>query len=157
MDSPLGILKIVGDQESIKMVSFVDSKGQESGGILPLHVRHAKKQLTEYFDGKRETFNLPLAPEGTDFQKEVWNALLDIPFGKTTTYAKQSVKLGDLKKIRAVGTANGKNPIAVIIPCHRVIGSDGNLTGYAGGLDKKEWLLKHEGSMPGMNQTALFE
>ncbi len=156
MDSPLGVVKIVGDQEAIKMVSFVEKKGQESGGILPLHVRHAKKQLGEYFDGKRKKFNLPLAPDGTAFQKEVWNALLEIPHGETSTYAKQSVKLGDIKKIRAVGTANGKNPIAVIIPCHRVIGTDGSLTGYAGGLDKKEWLLRHEESLPGMNQTTLF-
>ena len=156
MDSPLGPIKIVGDTTAIKMVSFVKEKGIESAGILPLHVRHCKKQLTEYFNGKRKDFNLPLEPDGTEFQKQVWDALLEIPHGATTTYAKQSVKLGDIKKIRAVGTANGKNPIAVIIPCHRVIGSDGSLTGYAGGLDKKAWLLKHEKSLPGMNQTTLF-
>ncbi len=156
MDSPLGLVKIVGDTTAIKMVSFVDDKGEESGGILPLHVRHCKKQLGEYFQGKRKEFNLPLAPEGTDFQKEAWDALLEIPFGDTSTYAKQAVRLGDIKKIRAVGGANGKNPIAVIIPCHRVIGSDGSLTGFASGIDKKEWLLKHENSLPGMNQTTLF-
>lgn len=156
MDSPLGKVKIVGDADAIKMVTFVDGEERPTEGVLPLTVRNCKKQLGEYFKGKRKEFNVPLAPEGTDFQKEVWKELLTIPFGVTTTYAKQSVKLGDIKKIRAVGTANGKNPIAIIIPCHRVIGSDGSLTGYAGGLDKKEWLLRHEKSMPGQNQTTLF-
>lgn len=156
MDSPLGKVKIVGDSDAIKMVSFVNNEERATDGVLPLVVRNCKKQLKEYFDGKRKEFNVPLAPEGTDFQKDVWKALLEIPFGKTSTYAKQSVKLGDIKKIRAVGTANGKNPIAVIIPCHRVIGTDGSLTGYAGGLDKKEWLLRHENSLPGQNQTSLF-
>ncbi len=156
MDSPMGKIKIVGDADAIKMVGFVDKEGESTDDILPLVVRNCKKQLNEYFKGKRKEFNLRLAPEGTDFQKEVWEALLDIPYGTTTTYAKQSVKLGDIKKIRAVGSANGKNPIAIIIPCHRVIGSDGSLTGYASGLQNKEWLLRHEKCMPGQNQTSLF-
>ena len=156
MDSPMGKIKIAGDANAIKLVQFVNGDERPTEGILPLVVRNCKKQLNEYFSGKRKEFNVPLAPEGTDFQKEVWQALLDIPFGKTSTYAKQSQALGDIKKIRAVGSANGKNPIAIIIPCHRVIGSDGSLTGYAGGLDKKEWLLTHEKSMPGQNQTSLF-
>lgn len=156
MDSPLGKIKIIGDVDAIKMVSFIDREERETEGVLPLTVRNCKKQLKEYFEGKRKEFNVPLAPEGTDFQKEVWGTLMNIPFGVTSTYAKQSVKLGDIKKIRAVGSANGKNPIAVIVPCHRVIGTDGSLTGYAGGLDKKEWLLRHEDSMPGQNQTSMF-
>lgn len=156
MDSPLGKIKIVGENDHIKRVSFVDGEERETDGPVPLVVRNCKKQLKEYFAGKRKEFNVPLDPDGTDFQKQVWEALLDIPFGKTSTYAKQSISLGDIKKIRAVGTANGKNPIAVIIPCHRVIGTDGSLTGYAGGLDKKEWLLRLEESMPGQNQTSLF-
>jgi methylated-DNA-[protein]-cysteine S-methyltransferase len=156
IDSPIGAIKIVGDSNAIKMVTFVPEMGEESEGIMPLVVRKCKKQLNEYFQGTRTQFNIPVAPEGTDFQREVWEALIKIPFGKTTTYSKQSIGLGDVKKIRAVGTANGKNPIAIIIPCHRVIGSDGSLTGYAGGLDKKEWLLKHENSLPGMTQTSLF-
>lgn len=156
MDSPLGPIKIAGDANAIKMITFVDEKGEEGSGVMPLVIRKCKKQLAEYFEGQRKQFNIPLAPEGTDFQQEVWKVLLDIPFGTTSTYAKQSIKLGDIKKIRAVGTANGKNPVAIIIPCHRVIGSDGSLTGYAGGLDKKEWLLRHEKSMPGMAQTSLF-
>lgn len=156
MDSPLGKIKIIGDADAIKMVSFINGEERETEGVLPLVVRKCKKQLKEYFEGKRTEFSVPLAPEGTDFQKGVWDVLIEIPFGKTSTYAKQSVKLGDIKKIRAVGSANGKNPIAVIIPCHRVIGTDGSLTGYASGLDKKEWLLRHENSMPGQNQTSMF-
>jgi methylated-DNA-[protein]-cysteine S-methyltransferase len=156
IDSPLGAVKIAGDSNAIKMVAFVAKKGEESEGVMPLVVRKCKKQLLEYFQGNRTQFTVPVAPEGTDFQREVWQELLKIPFGKTTTYSKQSISLGDIKKIRAVGSANGKNPIAIIIPCHRVIGTDGSLTGYAGGLDKKAWLLKHENSLPGMTQTSLF-
>ena len=157
MDSPLGPIKIIGDATAIKMVSFVDQIGEEGAGILPIQVRKCKKQLVEYFAGKRKEFTVPVDPEGTDFQKEVWSEFLKLPFGITSTYAKQAVKLGDIKKIRAAGTANGKNPIAIIIPCHRVIGTDGSLTGYASGLDKKEWLLRLENSLPNMNQTSMFE
>ena len=156
MDSPMGKIKIVGDASGIKMITFVDKLQDHDSGIIPQEVKKCQQQLTEYFKGQRKTFDVKLAPEGTDFQKEVWQALMDIPYGKTSTYAKQAVKLGDIKKIRAVGAANGKNPISIIIPCHRVIGSDGNLTGYAGGLERKAWLLKHEKSLPGMNQTTLF-
>jgi methylated-DNA-[protein]-cysteine S-methyltransferase len=157
MDSPLGPIKIIGDATAIKMVSFIEEIGKEGAGVLPIQVRKCKKQLAEYFAGKRKEFSVPVDPEGTDFQKEVWAELLKLPFGTTSTYAKQAVKLGDMKKIRAAGTANGKNPIAIIIPCHRVIGTDGSLTGYAGGLDKKEWLLRLENSLPNMNQTSMFE
>ena len=156
MDSPMGQIKIAGDADAIKLVQFVKGEERPTEGILPLVVRNCKKQLNEYFHGKRKEFNVPLAPEGTAFQKEVWASLLKIPFGETSTYLQQSVKLGGIKKIRAVGTANGKNPIIILIPCHRVIASDGSLTGYAGGLDKKEWLLRHEKSLPGQNQTNLF-
>jgi len=156
LDTPIGKLKIVGDQEAIKLVAFTDEEERSTDGIVPNVVRTCKFQLKEYFEGTRKVFEVPLAPEGTDFQKEVWTKLDEIPFGKTTTYALQARKLGDLKKIRAVGTANGKNPIAIIIPCHRVIGTDGSLTGYAGGLHRKEWLLKHEHSLPGFNQLNLF-
>ena len=156
MDSPLGKIKIIGDTSGIKMITFVDKLQDHDSGIIPQEVKKCQQQLTEYFKGQRKTFDVKLAPEGTDFQKEVWQELMDIPYGKTSTYAKQAVKLGDIKKIRAVGAANGKNPISIIIPCHRVIGSDGNLTGYAGGLERKAWLLKHEKSLPGMNQTTLF-
>ncbi len=154
--SPIGYLKIVGEEDAIKRVSFVEGEERSTEGKISMAMFHCLRQLEEYFEGKRETFDLPLSPEGTTFQKQVWDTLKEIPFGVTTSYAKQAKKLGDLKKIRAVGTANGKNPIAIIIPCHRVIGSNGSLTGYAGGLDKKEWLLKHERCLPGYNQLKLF-
>lgn len=156
LKTPLGQLKIVGDENQIKQVTFVEGDERSTDGNLPIPVMNCWRQLKDYFEGKRKDFDLPLAPEGTDFQKEVWKALEEIPFGETSTYANQAKKLGDIKKIRAVGTANGKNPIAIIIPCHRVIGTDGSLTGYAGGLDKKEWLLRHENSLPGQNQMQLF-
>jgi methylated-DNA-[protein]-cysteine S-methyltransferase len=103
-----------------------------------------KKQLDEYFTNKREIFDIPLDLKGTDFQKRVWSELLKIPYGKTISYKELSLKLGDVKSIRAVGAANGANPVSIIVPCHRVIGSDGSLTGYAGGLWRKQWLLEHE-------------
>ncbi|MNE36295.1 Methylated-DNA--protein-cysteine methyltransferase [compost metagenome] len=106
----------------------------------------AVRQLDEYFAGKRQKFDLRLAPRGTEFQREVWQALLDIPFGRTTCYAELAERIGRPKAMRAVGAANGANPIAVIIPCHRVIGRDGSLTGYGGGLERKELLLRLEGA-----------
>lgn len=104
-------------------------------------------QLDEYFAGTREQFDLPLRPRGTDFQQRVWTGLLQIPFGATSTYGGLAARLGDRQASRAVGLANGKNPISIIVPCHRVIGADGSLTGYGGGLDRKLWLLRHEGAL----------
>lgn len=101
-------------------------------------------QLEEYFEGKRVEFDLPLDLQGTDFQKRVWNELLTIPYGKTVSYKELSIRLGDVRAIRAVAAANGANPVSIIVPCHRVIGSDGSLTGYAGGLWRKRWLLDFE-------------
>lgn len=106
-----------------------------------------KRQLMEYFSGKRKAFDLPLAITGTGFQKKVWEELRHIPYGKTLSYLGLSRQIGNVKAIRAVGHANGQNPLAIIIPCHRVIGSDGSLTGYAGGLWRKKWLLEHEGAL----------
>ena len=103
--------------------------------------------MDEYFRKQRKVFELPLKPEGTDFQKKVWQALTQVPYGKTSTYKEIAERTGDLKAVRAVGGANRKNPIAIIIPCHRIIGSDNHLTGYAGGLWRKEWLLRHEGAL----------
>jgi methylated-DNA-[protein]-cysteine S-methyltransferase len=102
------------------------------------------KQLKEYFNKERSHFNLKLNPQGTEFQKKVWDALQSVEFGKTQTYQQMANSLGDPKVIRAAAAANGRNPIAIIIPCHRIIGSDGSLTGYAGGLHRKKWLLEHE-------------
>lgn len=104
-------------------------------------------QLDEYFERRRRVFELPLAPQGTAFQQRVWAALLEIPFGVTISYGELATRLGDPKASRAVGLANGRNPISLIVPCHRVIGANGNLTGYGGGLDRKEWLLRHEGAL----------
>ena len=110
-------------------------------------------QLQDYFDGKRKEFTFAINPIGSEFQKKVWQELLQIPFGKTCSYLDLSKKLGDVKAIRAVAAANGKNPLWIVIPCHRVIGSDGSLTGYAGGLWRKKWLLEHENPT---QQESLF-
>jgi methylated-DNA-[protein]-cysteine S-methyltransferase len=141
-NSPLGVIKISATDEAITSVLFTEELGNNDNHPL---LEQVVAQLDEYFRNKRITFDFPLAPEGTDFQKRVWNELVTIPFGETTTYLKMAKRLGDKKVIRAAASANGKNPIAIITPCHRVIGSDGKLTGYAGGLWRKEWLLKHEG------------
>lgn len=116
-------------------------------------IKNTVNQLTEYFKGNRTQFSLKLSPEGTEFQKRVWTQLQEIPFGKTTSYQKMANQLGNPKVIRAAASANGKNPISIIIPCHRVIGSDGSLTGYAGGLHRKKWLLDHENPV---KQQSLF-
>ena len=155
--SPLGITKIVGNENGIQLVSLLDENTathQETAqDALAECLVKAKQQLQEYFAGSRTTFNLTLAPQGTTFQQKVWKALLCIPFSSTRSYAAQSKALGNSKAIRAVAAANGKNPIAIIIPCHRVIGSDGSLTGYAGGLWRKKWLLAHENPL---KQQSLF-
>jgi methylated-DNA-[protein]-cysteine S-methyltransferase len=101
-------------------------------------------QLTEYFDGERQEFDLPLDPIGTEFQQAAWSALRTIPYGTTVSYGEQAARMGDRRKARAVGAANGRNPISIVVPCHRVVGSNGSLTGFAGGLDTKAWLLDHE-------------
>ncbi len=124
---------------------------EESSGIIEL----TKTQLSEYFEGKRNEFDIPLLLVGTDFQKKVWSALLEIPHGKTETYLSLSKKLGDEKAIRAVATANGANAISIIVPCHRIIGSDGNMIGYAGGLETKKKLLELENALI-KNQLSLF-
>lgn len=143
--SPVGILRLIADMDSLQEIVFVEnSSGTESSHPI---LRKTRKQLVEYFEGERTQFDLPVNPKGTDFQQRVWQVLLDIPYGKTITYLELSHQLGDPNAIRAVGKANGQNPIPIIIPCHRVIGSGGKLVGYSGGIDRKEWLLKHEGAL----------
>lgn len=142
INSPLGITKIVGDENGISVISIL-SQGQVSKTI-PKELKDAVAQLKEYFEGKRIDFDFKLNPKGTDFQQKVWQELLNIPFGKTMSYLDLSKKLGDVKAIRAVASANCKNPLWIVIPCHRVIGKDGSLTGYAGELWRKKWLLEHE-------------
>ncbi len=149
--TPLGITKIMGDENGISVISVSD-EGDISEQI-PAVLQEAVSQLMAYFEGKRTTFDFKLNPKGTEFQQKIWNGLLEIPFGKTMSYLELSKKLGDVKAIRAVASANGKNPLWIVIPCHRVIGTDGSLTGYAGGLWRKKWLLEHENPT---TQQSLF-
>ena len=145
-DSPIGVLEIKTDDDSLLSVFIVDKK-KRSSRIIPSIIREAYKQLNEYFEGKRTQFNLRILLEGTDFQKKVWNQLLNIPYGQIETYKGIAEKVGNMKASRAVGNANNKNKLLIIVPCHRVIGSDGNLNGYREGVEKKEWLINHERSI----------
>lgn len=141
--TPVGTCLIEGDALGISKIWVLDEEIVPTAEI-PAELTQAAAELEEYFAGNRQHFTFKMNPHGTDFQKKVWNALLEIPFGKTMSYNQLAVKLGDVKAIRAVASANGKNPLWVAVPCHRVIGSDGSLTGYAGGLWRKKWLLEHE-------------
>ena len=151
IQSPLGITKIVGDENGISIISIL-SQGEVSTKI-PKNLKECITQLREYFDGNRNHFDFKMNPQGTEFQQKVWQELLNIPFGKTMSYLDLSKKLGDVKAIRAVASANGRNPLWIVVPCHRVIGTDGSLTGYAGGLWRKKWLLEHESPS---KQQSLF-
>jgi len=152
INTPLGVAKISGDQDGISSVSILNSN-EVITDIIPEELQDCVYQLQEYFQRRRDSFNLKLNPQGTDFQKNIWRLLQTIPFGKTMSYLELSKQFGDVKAIRAVASANGKNPLWIIIPCHRVIGSDGSLTGYAGGLHRKQWLLEHESPY---KQQSLF-
>ena len=158
--TPIGIAKITGDNNGIQAITFItnnlDDEKPKSIGIaedIPECLRECVLQLKEYFKGERTNFNLLLNPQGTKFQKLVWLELCNIPYGKTISYLVQSKQIGDVKAVRAVAAANGKNPISIVIPCHRVIGSDGSLTGYAGGIWRKKWLLDYESPL---KQLLLF-
>ena len=150
--TPIGTAKIIGNKNGIQAVYVLD-EDIETSSEVPECLQDCVKQLEDYFKGKRNSFDLKLNPKGTVFQKKVWDELLNIPFNTTRTYLEQSKALGDVKAIRAVASANGKNPIWIIIPCHRVIGSDGSFTGYAGGIWRKKWLLAHENPV---KQQSLF-
>lgn len=143
LKTPIGVVVIRGSEKGIRSVTFTD-KSEVEIEQTPETLQACKNQLAAYFEGTQKEFSLLLDPEGTSFQKKVWKQLSNIGFGRTSSYKEQTEALGDLKAIRAVAGANAKNPIAIIIPCHRVIGSDGKLTGYAGGLWRKKWLLEHE-------------
>ena len=145
-ESPVGLLKIGGTEHYIGELTFVDDQEQLTHGLPGIsEVMHqCTEQLIEYFHGSRRRFDVPVHQEGTEFQKRVWNELLEIPFGKTISYMDMAKRLGDPKVIRAAASANGKNNIAIIFPCHRVIGSDKTLVGYSGGKSRKKWLLQHE-------------
>lgn len=152
-ETVLGTMVGGADDSGICLLEFFDSDFNSRKIHFPevknLFLEQLRKELDEYFDGTRKEFSLPLHPEGTDFQKSVWKELLKIPYGTTRSYSEQSNSLGVPKSIRAVANANALNKIAILIPCHRVIGSDGSLTGYAGGLKRKKWLLDHERSFSG--------
>ena len=150
--TPLGITTIKGDENGIAVIAIADEG--EISKVIPLVLQNAVTQLQEYFDGKRTHFDFQLNPVGTEFQQKVWKGLCEIPFGKTMSYFELAKQLGDVKAIRAVASANGKNPLWIVVPCHRVIGTDGSLTGYAGGLWRKKWLLEHENPSA---QQNLFE
>lgn len=142
--SPLGRINVTASNEAITSVLFVeDDSATPLNPSSPL-VEECARQLEAYFSGSLTQFDLPLAPAGTAFQQWVWEMLEQVPYGRTAAYGELAQRLGDANLTRAVGTANGSNPIAVIIPCHRIIGADGTLTGYAGGLWRKQWLLRHE-------------
>jgi len=143
MDSPVGVLMLGSDEWQLKSISFdAEDTGDES--YLPGILITAEKQLEEYFSGSRKVFDLPIDPEGTEFQKSVWEKVAGVSFGTTKSYVEIAREVKSENSSRAVGMANGKNPLPIIIPCHRIIGHNGKLTGYAGGLERKKWLLLHE-------------
>jgi len=144
--SPVGLLKIGGTDNYIAELGFVDNKEQVTHGEPGIsEVMHqCTEELIEFFNGKRRSFDIPVYQDGSAFQQRVWGELLNIPFGKTISYLELAKRLGDIKVVRAAASTTGKNKIAIIIPCHRVIGSDKSLVGYGGGLWRKKWLLQHE-------------
>ncbi|WP_059171650.1 methylated-DNA--[protein]-cysteine S-methyltransferase [Bacillus sp. FJAT-27445] len=153
-ESPIGIVEIIGTHEAITSILFSEECKKVNGlqDETPLVLRECYNQLDEYFKGNSFEFTFPYQVEGTDFQRTVWEALKEIPYAKTWSYKDIAVSIGNEKAIRAVGSANGKNKLSIIIPCHRVIGTNGTLTGYAGGLWRKEWLLQHERSFQNEKQ-----
>jgi methylated-DNA-[protein]-cysteine S-methyltransferase len=150
--SPVGELVIESKDDKITVVNFLKDSKREVN--ITAVIAQCIQELDEYFYKERKFFTVELDPAGSDFQKKVWNALLEIPYGKTVSYEDIAIRVGDVKTIRAVGLANGQNPIAIIVPCHRVIGKNGELVGYGGGIENKEWLLQHEGAI--LKQLSLF-
>jgi methylated-DNA-[protein]-cysteine S-methyltransferase len=144
-NSPIGWLALKASDKALLSIRFLETQPnnypQQENAIL----EQAKTELSEYFEGKRKAFSIPLDLDGTDFQQSVWQELTNIPFGQTINYGQLAHKLGDIKKVRAVGRANGQNPIPIVVPCHRVIGADNSLVGYGGGISRKRFLLQHEG------------
>ena len=152
MSTPVGELTLVASERGLRAVLWPNERpgrvqlGESTVGNATADavLAEAVRQLEEYFRGERRAFDLPLDPVGTEFQQQVWQVLRTIPYGQTISYGEQAARLGDKNKSRAVGAANGRNPISIIVPCHRVVGSTGKLTGFAAGVDTKDWLLRHE-------------
>lgn len=147
MPTPIGLLEVRANELGVTSIAFIEAPVASSPNELTTLVC---KQLKEYFNKQRTDFDFPLAASGTEFQHQVWNALVDVPYGETASYAAIANAIDNPKAVRAVGAANGKNPIAIVVPCHRVIGSNNTLTGYAGGLDRKRFLLNLEGAQQGL-------
>jgi methylated-DNA-[protein]-cysteine S-methyltransferase len=152
--TPVGLARITEDEGFISSISALDEE-HEVTSPSTLLLQTAITQLDEYFAGSRKTFDIPIKQQGTPFQQQVWEQLLQIKYGSTITYAQQSNQMNSPLAIRAIAAANGKNSLWIVVPCHRVIGSDGSLTGYAGGLWRKQWLLEHEARTLGIGQTRL--
>lgn len=140
-NTPLGMMEVCATATAVRSIHFVDQTQNVSANTL---TDQAKQQMLEYFAGDRETFDLAMEPEGTQFQKQVWKALSSIDYGKTCSYSDIANIIKNPKAVRAVGAANGKNPMTIVVPCHRIIGANGSLTGYASGVERKAWLLNHE-------------
>ncbi len=161
INSPLGELEISATEQYLTSILFVEAKKKPSPrkvetDFMPAIIEEYVSQITEYFAGTRKDFDLKIQHVGTDFQKHVWEKLETIPYGKTISYLELSRRIGNEKAIRAVGTTNGNNKFNIIVPCHRVIGSDGSLVGYGGDLWRKKWLLQHEAKVLGNYQMSMF-
>jgi methylated-DNA-[protein]-cysteine S-methyltransferase len=153
--SPVGMIRIKEDEGYVTSVRFMDEVAEPDKPTTPV-LKMAVQQLDEYFEGTRKEFDFSFRQPGSDFQQDVWQCLLSIGYGKTISYLQQSKLMNNPLAIRAIASANGRNHLAIIVPCHRVIGSDGSLTGYAGGMWRKKWLLEHEARVMGSGQTSLF-
>lgn len=150
VETPIGEILVAGDDDAIHVIHFAPAEPHDDWTRNDASLKYASVQLRSYFAGKRRDFDFPLSPRGTEFQLAVWNALREIPYGETTTYGTLAKTIGRPDAVRAVGAANGANPIPIVIPCHRVIGSTGSLTGFGGGLPVKRWLLDHEARVAGV-------
>lgn len=153
IESPVGPLLLAADGAGLRLIEFQSPRHPMPRGSDWREgdndtLAQTRMQLDEYFDGRRRSFDLPLSPRGTTFQLAVWNALTEIPYGETRSYGQQAARIGQPQSVRAVGAANGRNPLPIVIPCHRVIGADGSLTGFGGGLPTKQFLLRLEGALP---------
>lgn len=153
MDTPVGPLRLAADDNGLRYIAFRHERHPVAFGAdwerAPARFAEPKRQFDEYFRGRRRRFDLRLAPIGTEFQLAVWRALAGIPYGETTSYSRLATHLGRPNAVRAVGAANGRNPLPIVLPCHRVIGANGDLTGFGGGIEVKGWLLAHEGAREG--------
>ncbi|WP_088043482.1 methylated-DNA--[protein]-cysteine S-methyltransferase [Bacillus sp. EAC] len=144
INTPVGMMRIVGNEEGVAFIDFLKEGQEEVSENVPSSLKKAANEMIEYFNGTRKEFTLRSIAKGTPFQESVWKELVKIKYGETASYADLAIRIGNPKAVRAVANANARNPLSIIVPCHRIIGSNGKLTGYAGGLWRKEWLLNRE-------------